>query len=110
MSGGRHLLEKTRVIRGMGPNRKEDGLDAVVGKRRKHVLRVFWPGAIIERQHNFAVAQEVVGLEKLRSEGGATGGVDFDSPGNAEGVRIAGTAGCAGGRWRSRRRRGCRRG
>ena len=40
--------------------------------------RVVRPGAVVEGQHDFVVAQEIVLLEMLEAEGGAAGGVDLD--------------------------------
>src|SRR6185312_4531200 len=52
--------------------------------------------AVVEGQHNFLVAQEVIGLEVVEAEAGTTGGVDLDGTLHAERVRVAalGRNGC----------------
>ena len=103
MSGGGHLLEDAGLVGGMGADREEDRLGAVCGKRGEHGGRVLGPWTIVEREHDLALAQEVVALEVLKAEAGAAGGVDFDDPRNAESIWIAARGRHGGGQ-------GCRRG
>src|SRR5262245_34918293 len=77
------------------------------------------PGAVVERQNDFLVAQEVILLEMLETEAGAAGCVDLHDAGKSQAAWLV--AGCNGGgcgfvlsrcarRQRVRNnRRGCRR-
>jgi hypothetical protein len=89
VSGCGHLLEDSGLIRGMQPDREEDRLGAVRGERGEHRLRVLRPGAVVERQHHLAFAQEIMALEVLESEAGAAGGVDLDHTADPQSVGIA---------------------
>jgi hypothetical protein len=84
-----HLLEDPGLIRGMQADREEDCLGAVRGERGEHCLRILRPGAVVEREHHLAFAQEVMALEVLEAEAGAAGGVDFDHARDAQGIGIA---------------------
>jgi hypothetical protein len=102
--GCSHLLENAGLVGRVQADREEDRLGAVRGECGKHRLSVLRPGPVVEGQHHFAFAQEIVGLELLGSKAGATGGVDLDHPADPQSVGIA----FAGGHrlnWRERRRR-----
>jgi hypothetical protein len=60
---------------------KEGRFDAIVLERLQNHRRVFRPRAVVEGEHDFFVAQEVVLLEMLGPEGRTAGGVDFDDAG-----------------------------
>jgi len=64
--------------------------------------RIAGPRTVVEGQHHFSLAQEIVGSEVLESEARPPGRVDFHDARDAERVRIARTC-CLG-----RDRRGCR--
>ena len=49
--------------------------------------RIARPRTVVEGQHDFLVAQEVVGLEMLEAEARAAGGVDLHHARDAERVR-----------------------
>ena len=68
---------------------EEGRLGAIVGQRLEHHRRVVRPRAVVEGQHDFLVAQEVVLLEVLGAEGRAAGGVDLDDARDAERIGIA---------------------
>ena len=82
------------------PIGKKIALHAFVGQRLEHRRRGR-PRAVVEGQHDFVVAQEVVLLEMLEAEARAAGGVDLDGAGHAERIRIVALAPRT-----SRRRRG----
>ena len=60
MSGGRHLLEELRLIGGVQTDRKEDCLRAVRSERRKNRGCILRPWSIVEGEHHFAFAQDIV--------------------------------------------------
>src|SRR5262249_25962562 len=89
---------------------EERRLDAVVLERFQHHRRIFRPRTVVEGQHDFFVAQEVVLLEVLGPEGRPAGGVDFNDARQTDGVGIIASGnGFGGGRGRRGRRRGWRR-
>jgi hypothetical protein len=88
MPGSSHLLHDFGMPSGVLSDRKKDCLGALLGERLEHSRRMTRPRAIVEREHDFLVAQEVIGLEVLKTEARAAGGVDFDNPRHAERVRI----------------------
>ena len=88
VAGRRHLLQDFGMPAGMLADREEQRLGALVGQRLEHGRRVARPRAVVEGQHDFFVAQEVIGLEVLEAEAGAAGGVDLHHAGDAERVRI----------------------
>src|SRR6266545_5101719 len=100
---GCYLLEDARLIGGVLADREEDRLGAMCRERGEHSRSIPWPGAIVEGQHDLALAQEVVVLEMLEAEAWAAGGVDFDHAGNAEGIRSIGTTSLRNRRGSSRR-------
>ena len=97
---GRHLLQDFGMPPGMFSDREKERLGALIGERLQHGRRVPRPWAVIEREHDFLVAQEVVGLEVLEPETRAARGVDFNHARDAERIRIVASRFC---------RRGCRR-
>ena len=88
VAGRGHLLENFGMPAGVLADREEQRLGALVGQRLEHALGVARPRAVVERQHDLVVAQEVVGLEVLEAEAGAAGGVDLDHALDAERIRI----------------------
>ena len=88
VAGRDDLLEDLGMIAGMLADREEHRLGALVGQRLEHALGVARPRAVVEGQHDFLVAQEVIGLEMLEAEAGAAGGVDLHHARDAERVRI----------------------
>ena len=81
------LPEDFRIVGGVLADREERRLDALVGQRLEHGRRGR-PGAVVEGQHHFLVAQEVVLAEMLEAEARTAGGVDLDRAGDAERVGI----------------------
>ena len=81
------LLQDFRVIGRVLADDEECRLHALIGERRQN-LRGGRPGAVVEGEQDFLVAQEVVLLEMLEAEAGTTGGVDFDGARYPEGIRI----------------------
>ena len=98
-------LENFRIVGGVLADREERGPHAFIGQRLEHGGRGR-PRAVVEGQHHFLVAQEVVLLEVLEAEARAAGGVDLDRAADAERVRI----GALRRRDRARRGRARRRG
>jgi hypothetical protein len=45
---------------------------AVRGERGQHRWGILWPRPVVEGEHYLAFAQEVMGLEMLKAESGAT--------------------------------------
>ena len=73
---------------GMLADREKHRLGALIGERLEDAVGIARPRAVVERQHDFMVAQEVVSFEMLEAETGAAGGVDLHHARNAECVRI----------------------
>ena len=88
VTGGRHLLQDFRMPAGVLSDREKERLGALIGERLQHGRRMPWPWTVVESEHDFVVAQEVVGLEVLEPETRAAGGVDFDHARDAECIRI----------------------
>src|SRR5262245_7630117 len=101
-----HLLEDRGLPGGVDADGEEDRLGAVRGERVQHPDGVLRPGSVVERQHDFAFAQEVVALEMFETEAGAARGVDLDGARDTERVGIARAR---RGRRQGRMRRGRRR-
>jgi hypothetical protein len=80
MSGGRHLFHDVGVPPGVFSDRKKDCLGALIGERLEHGRRMTRPRAVIEREHDFFVAQEIISLEVLKTEARSAGRVDFNNP------------------------------
>jgi hypothetical protein len=109
MSGGGHLAQDLRIIRGMLADREEGGADALVCQRLEDG-RGGRPRSVVKGEHNLVVAQEVEFLEVLKAKTRPASGVDLDNPSDAERVRIGARRFCRrGGRSRRRRSRRCRR-
>jgi hypothetical protein len=79
VTGGSHLLGDFGVPHRVLANLEERGLEAIVGERLEHRRRVVRPRAVVESQHNFPIAQEIVLLEMLEAEAGTTCGVDLNN-------------------------------
>ena len=90
---------------------EEGRFDAIVFERLQNHRRVFGPRAVVEGQHDFFVAQEIVLLEVLGPECRTAGGVDFDDTRKTDGVGIIASGNGFGGRrgryGRGRGRRRC---
>ena len=91
MSGRSHLLEYARLVCGVEADREKDGLGAVRGERGQDRRRVLWPRPVVESKHNLPFTQEVMRLEMLEAESGATRGVDLDDARYTECIRITWT-------------------
>ena len=61
-------------------DRKKEGLGALIGERLEHSRRMTRPRTIVEGEHNFLVAQEIISLEVLKAEARPAGRVDFNNP------------------------------
>src|SRR6185437_3279295 len=111
MTGSGNFLEYFRMPAGMLANREKQRLGTLIGERLEDAGRIARPWAIVESQHDFMIAQEVVSFKMLETETRAAGGVDLHHARNAERIRIiAGRRrGCRSGGW-SGGRRGHRRG
>ena len=72
MPRGGYLLEDLRVVRRVQADGKKDGLGAVRGERGQYRWGILWPRPVVEGEHYLAFAQEVMGLEMLKAESGAT--------------------------------------
>src|SRR5262249_44405678 len=59
------------------------------GERGEHRGGVLRPGAVVEGEHHLALAQEIMALEVLEAEAGASRGVDLDHPRDPQGIGIA---------------------
>ena len=83
---------------------EECGLEAIVGERLEHGRRVLRPGAVVEGQHNFLIAQKIVLLEMLEAEARSAGRVDLDDARQAHSARLVAQGDIVGraGRRRSR--------
>ena len=95
VAGFGNLLEDFRVIARVLADRKEDRLGAMVGEGGENAWRIVRPRAVIESQHHFLVAQEVVLTEMLETETRAARGVDFNRTRETDRIRIG-----ASGLWR----------
>ena len=59
---------------------KERRLETLIGQRLDDRRGVFRPRPVVESQHHFVLAQEIVLLEMLAAECGTAGRVDLDDP------------------------------
>src|SRR5215813_11331983 len=85
---------------------KECRLGAVVLQGLEHHRRVSRPGAIVEGQSDFLIAQEIILLEMLGSERRATRRIDLNDSREPERVGIIARSNCLQCRrrsWKSRR-------
>ncbi len=98
VAGLDHFLQDIGTIAGVFADREEQRLGALVAQRLEHTLGIARPRTVVESQHDFFFAQEVVGLEVLEAETGAAGGVDLNHALDAEAVRIVAFGLCDG--WR----------
>jgi hypothetical protein len=69
-------------------DREENRLRAVRGERGEHRRGVLRPGAVVEGEHDFAFAQEIMALEMLESEARTPGGVDLDHPCDPQSIGV----------------------
>ena len=81
------LLQNFRVIGRVLADDEECRLHALLGQCRQN-LRRCRPRAVVEGEQNLLVTQEVVLLEMLEAETGTAGGVDLNSAGDPERVRV----------------------
>src|SRR5262249_26853756 len=88
MAGSSDLFHDLRVPTRMLADRKEKRLGALVGQGLEYGRCMSGPRAVVERQDDFMVTQEIVSLEMLEAEAGSARGVDLDNAGNSEGIRI----------------------
>src|SRR6476659_1646901 len=107
VSSCRHLFHDFWMPASMLADREEHGFGALVGQRLEYSRRMTRPRTVVESQHNFVVAQEVISLEMLKTESGTTRCVDLDHTGNTKRVRIVAFCRCGRRCWCCRRRR-CR--
>jgi hypothetical protein len=106
VAGGGNLLGDFGVPHRVLADLDERGLEAIVGERLEHGRRVLRPGAVVEGQHNFLIAQEIVLLEMLEAEARSAGRVDLDDARQAHAARLVAQGdivGRAGGAGRGRR-------
>src|SRR5207249_1380179 len=82
-----HLLEYVGMPERVLADGEERRLDAMRGERAQHRGRGGRPRAVVEREHDLALAEKVVLLEVLEAEARAAGGVDLDHPRSAERAR-----------------------
>src|SRR6516165_11009094 len=106
MAGLGDFLEQLGVITSVLADGEEHCLGAVFGERFQYALGVARPGAVVESEHYFLVAQEVIDLEVLEPKARAAGSVDLHDALDAKRIRIF-TLGLRGSRrrgrgWRSR--------
>ena len=89
-----NLLEDFRMPNGMLAYGEEHGPGALFCQRPEYGWRIIGPWTVIEGEHYFSVAQEIVGFEVLESKTRSSSAVDFNNSGDAERTRIART--CSG--------------
>src|ERR1700722_12401888 len=95
MSCCSNLLEDFRVPHRMFADGEEQRLGALRLQGFEDGWRIAGPRTVIEGQHDFVVAKEVVCFKLLGSEAGASGRVYFHSPRHAKRVWIGRTfCGC----------------
>src|SRR6516162_2235411 len=87
-SGGSELSGQIGAPSRVFADLKECRLGAVVLQRLEHHRRVARPGAVIEGQGDFLIAQEIILLEMLSSERGATCRIDLNDSREPERVGI----------------------
>ena len=88
VAGRINLLQDFRIISGVLADDEENAGGAFVRQRLKDRRRVDRPGAVVEGQHHFLVAQEVELFEMLKAEPRSARGVDLDSTADTERVRV----------------------
>jgi hypothetical protein len=74
-------------------DREEHGFGALLCQRLKYGWRIAGPRSVIEGEHYFPIAEEIVGLEVLEPEARSSSRVDSNDACDAECLRIAGTRG-----------------
>ena len=80
---------------------EECGLQTFVGQRLEDGGRVLWPGAVVERQNDLLIAEEVVLFEVFEAETGTTCRVDLN---DARKAHPPGAVACRNGTDRADRR------
>ena len=108
VAGSGHLLGDFGVPYRVLADLEERGLEAIVGKRLEHGRRIARPGAVVEGQHNFPIAQEIVLLEMLEAEARSAGRVNLNYAREAHSARFVADRDVAAGNAGSSRRRCCR--
>src|SRR5215471_9648201 len=98
-SGSSELFSQIGAPSRVFADLKECRLGAVVLQGLEHHRRVSRPGAIVEGQSDFLIAQEIILLEMLGSERRATRRIDFDDSREPERIGII-----ARSKWWRRRR------
>ncbi len=88
MAGRGNLLQDFRIIGRVLADRKEDTGRAFLRQRLQDRGRIDGPGAIVERQHHFMVAQEIELLEVLETKPRSARGVNFNDAGNPKRIGI----------------------
>ena len=86
-----NLLEDLGMPHGMFADGEEHGLGALRGQGFEHRRCIGRPRTVVERQHDFALAQEVVGLELGETKAWSAAGVDFNGAGDAKRLGITRT-------------------
>ncbi len=79
VAGGGHLLGDFRMPDRVFTDLEERGFEAIIGKRLEHSRRVIRLRSVVEGQHDFVGAQEVVLLEMLEAEPRSTGRIDLNN-------------------------------
>ena len=75
---------------------EERCLETIVGECPEHGGRVLGPRAVVEGQHHFAGAQEIVLLEMLEAEARPAGRVDLDDARKAHATGLVADADVGG--------------
>ncbi len=97
-AGVDHLFGDFRMPGRVLADFEECGLQAFVGQRLEDGGRVRRPRAVVERQNDLFVAEEVVLLEVLEAEAGTAGGVDLDDAGETHAAGFIAWRNIGGGR------------
>ena len=87
-AGCQHLLGDLRMPSPMLADLEEGRFEAFACQRLDHGGGVAGPGPVVERQHDFLVAEEVILLEMLEAEAWTTRGVDLHDARQAHAARL----------------------
>src|SRR5262249_221170 len=101
-SGGSELFGQIGAPSRVFADLKECRFGAIVLQRLEHHRRVSRPGAVVEGQSDFLIAQEIILLEMLGSERRATCSIDFNDSREPERVGIIASSNWLWRRWKSR--------
>jgi hypothetical protein len=85
-----NLLQNLRMPHGMFTDREEHGFGALLCQRPEYGWRIAGPRTVVEGEHHFAITEEIVRLEMLKSEARSSRGVDFNDTCDAKSLWIAG--------------------